>query len=284
MLDVGAGPCLLEPFAPTPYIAIDGDEAALGPCPRRLVASVTALPFRTSSAGTTTCVSVLQYVVDAEAAVRELHRVTAPGGVVIVLVPNLSYARNLAKLAGGRFPWSSVDDDWHGGTLRYFTRRDLLPMLQRSGFSIRRVRCSGRAADPSVSRPHPPHREGGCVETVLERDEIRTELIADGRHLPPELLRLTVKAKGVDRVCLITDAMRGAGMPDGFYTFGPKHGQKTQVKNGEALMLDLSSFASSVVTMDVMVRNAVNLMDLTRREASPWPHQSRTRKVADASS
>jgi N-acetylglucosamine-6-phosphate deacetylase len=61
--------------------------------------------------------------------------------------------------------------------------------------------------------------------------------------------------------------MRGAGMPDGFYTFGPKHGQKTQVKNGEALMLDLSSFASSVVTMDVMVRNAVNLMGLTRREA-----------------
>ena len=119
----------------------------------------------------------------------------------------------------------------------------------------------------TVSRSHPPHREGGCVETVLERDEISTELIADGRHLPPELLRLTVKAKGVDRVCLVTDAMRGAGMPDGFYTFGPKHGQKTQVKNGEALMLNLSSFASSVVTMDVMVRNAVNLMGLTRREA-----------------
>jgi N-acetylglucosamine-6-phosphate deacetylase len=119
----------------------------------------------------------------------------------------------------------------------------------------------------TVSRPHPPHREGGCVETVLERDEISTELIADGRHLPAELLRLTVKAKGVDQVCLVTDAMRGAGMPDGFYTFGPKHGQKTQVKNGEALMLDLSSFASSVVTMDVMVRNAVHLMGLTRREA-----------------
>ena len=63
---------------------------------------------------------------------------------MIVLVPNLSYARNLAELAGGRFPWSSVDDDWRGGTLRYFTRRDLVPMLQRSGFSIRRVRCSGR--------------------------------------------------------------------------------------------------------------------------------------------
>src|SRR5215831_10349333 len=135
----------------------------------------------------------------------------------------------------------------------------------------------------TVSRPHPPHREGGCVETVLERAEISAELIADGRHLPPELLRLTVKAKGVDRVCLVTDAMRGAGMPDGFYTFGPKHGQKTQVKNGEALMLDLSSFASSVVTMDVMVRNALNLMGLTRREAIAMAtiNPARLLKVAD---
>lgn len=119
----------------------------------------------------------------------------------------------------------------------------------------------------TVSRHQPPHREGGCVETVLERDEITTELIADGRHLPAELLRLTVRAKGVDHVCLVTDAMRGAGMPDGFYTFGPRHGQKTEVKNGEALMLDHSSFASSVVTMDVMVRNALSLMGLSRREA-----------------
>ncbi len=105
------------------------------------------------------------------------------------------------------------------------------------------------------------------METVLERDELTTELIADGRHLPAELLRLTVRAKGIDRVCVVTDAMRGAGMPDGIYTFGPKHGQKTEVKNGEALMLDHSSFASSVVTMDVMVRNILSLMRLSRREA-----------------
>jgi N-acetylglucosamine-6-phosphate deacetylase len=135
----------------------------------------------------------------------------------------------------------------------------------------------------TVSRPHPPHREGGCVETVLERDEISTELIADGRHLPPELLRLTVRAKGVERVCLVTDAMRGAGMPDGVYTFGPKHGQKALVRNGEALMMDLSSFASSVVTMDVMVRNALNLIGLTRREAIAMAtiNPARLLKVAD---
>jgi N-acetylglucosamine-6-phosphate deacetylase len=135
----------------------------------------------------------------------------------------------------------------------------------------------------TVSRQRPPHREGGCVETVLERNEISTELIADGRHLPSELLRLTVRAKGVDRVCLVTDAMRGAGMTDGFYTFGPRHGQKTEVKNGEALMLDHSSFASSVVTMDVMVRNALELMKLSRREAVAMAtiNPARFLKIAD---
>jgi N-acetylglucosamine-6-phosphate deacetylase len=135
----------------------------------------------------------------------------------------------------------------------------------------------------TVARPHPPHREGGCVETVLERDELTTELIADGRHLPAELLRLTVRAKGIDRVCVVTDAMRGAGMPDGVYTFGPKHGQRTEVKNGEALMLDHSSFASSVVTMDVMVRNILTLMGLSRREAVAMAtiNPARFLKIAD---
>jgi N-acetylglucosamine-6-phosphate deacetylase len=105
----------------------------------------------------------------------------------------------------------------------------------------------------TVSRRKPPRREGGCVEAVLERREITTELIADGKHLPPELLRLTVKAKGMSEVCFVTDAMRGAGMPEGAYAFGPKHGQTALVQEGAALMPDRSSFASSIVTMDVMV-------------------------------
>lgn len=119
----------------------------------------------------------------------------------------------------------------------------------------------------TVARRNPPHREGGCVEAVLERREITTELIADGKHLPPELLRLTVKAKGVSEVCFVTDAMRGAGMPEGTYTFGSKHGQTALVKDGAALMPDGSSFASSVATMDVLVRNGVELMGLSRCDA-----------------
>lgn len=109
-----------------------------------------------------------------------------------------------------------------------------------------------------------PYRHGGCVETALLEDDLTVELIADGHHLPPELLRLALKCKGVDRLCLVTDAMRGAGMPPGTaWPVGPR-GSKVQgvVRDGVAVLPDNSAFAGSVATMDRLLRNAVALMGL----------------------
>lgn len=112
-----------------------------------------------------------------------------------------------------------------------------------------------------------PFRIPGLVETVLLRDELTTELIADGFHVPPPLMQVVVKAKGTDRVALTTDAMRGAGMPDGLYAFGPQHGTKAIVRDGIAVMPDNTGFASSTVRMDVLVRNAVRLIGLSLQDA-----------------
>ena len=109
-----------------------------------------------------------------------------------------------------------------------------------------------------------PYRHGGCVETALLEDALTVELIADGHHLPPELLRLAVKCKGVDKLCLVTDAMRGAGMPPGTtWPVGP-HSSKVLgvVRDGVAVLPDNSAFAGSVATMDLLLRNAVELMGL----------------------
>jgi len=106
-------------------------------------------------------------------------------------------------------------------------------------------------------------RQGGLVEATLLRDELTTEVIADGKHLPPELIQLTLRAKGLDRVCAVTDAMRGAGMPEGRYAFGPKHGEMAIVKDGEAKTLDGSGFASSVVRMNDLVRVLVRQIGLS---------------------
>ena len=105
-----------------------------------------------------------------------------------------------------------------------------------------------------------PYRVAGLLEAALLEDGLTTEVIADGRHAPAELLALALKCKGPQRLCLVTDAMRGAGMPDGTYTFGGPQGQEAVVRDGVAVMPDESGFASSTVRMVDVVRTMVTLV------------------------
>jgi N-acetylglucosamine-6-phosphate deacetylase len=96
---------------------------------------------------------------------------------------------------------------------------------------------------------------GGLLEATLFFDELTTEVIADGKHLAPELLRLAYKLKGPDRLAIVTDANRALGMPDGDYVFGPLDGGEGIVKrDGVGLMPDGRSLASGVEGMDTGVR------------------------------
>lgn len=106
----------------------------------------------------------------------------------------------------------------------------------------------------TVTRKNGLRRLGG-VETAFLEDDIYCEVIADGMHLPVNLLKLIYKLKGSDKICLITDAMRGAGMEDGYSVLGPKNdGVKCIVKNGVAYLEDMQAFAGSVCTSDRLVR------------------------------
>lgn len=96
---------------------------------------------------------------------------------------------------------------------------------------------------------------GGLLEATLFFDELTTEVIADGKHLAPELLRLAYKIKGPNRLALVTDANRALGMPDGEYVFGPLDGGERILKrDGVGLMPDGTSLASGVEGMDTAVR------------------------------
>jgi len=110
-------------------------------------------------------------------------------------------------------------------------------------------------------RGTPNPRSGGIVEAVYLDDRLSSELITDGKHLSREMLRLALRHKGYEKLAIVTDAMRGAGMPDGEYTFGPRHGLIAVVKNGEARIPDGTALASSVCPMNQMVRV---FRDLTR--------------------
>src|SRR5262245_29724637 len=96
---------------------------------------------------------------------------------------------------------------------------------------------------------------GGLMEATLFFDELTTEVIADGKHLAPELLRLAYKVKGPDRLALVTDANRALDMPDGEYLFGPPDGGERIVRHdGVGIMPDGKSLASGVEGLDHAVR------------------------------
>ena len=98
--------------------------------------------------------------------------------------------------------------------------------------------------------------QASMTEFVLGTDEMTTEVIADGRHLAPELLRFVVRAKGVERTALVTDCSRALDRPPGTYIFGPLDGGETFYNDGEVGLLPGSpDLASSVRGMDFMVRH-----------------------------
>lgn len=95
------------------------------------------------------------------------------------------------------------------------------------------------------------YRFAGAIEAGYLLDQLYVEAIADGSHLPAELLRLIYKIKGAQHICLVTDSMSAAGMPDGQYILG---GVQCIKEDGVAKLLDRSAFAGSVATTDMLVR------------------------------
>ncbi len=104
-------------------------------------------------------------------------------------------------------------------------------------------------------------RVAGAIEAGYLLDDMYVEIIADGCHLPPELLKLIVKIKGPDKVCLITDSMRAGGMPDGqtCWLGAVGTGVECITEDGVAKLMDRSAFAGSIATADRLVRNMINL-------------------------
>lgn len=92
----------------------------------------------------------------------------------------------------------------------------------------------------------------GTVESVYLIDDITVEIIADGRHLPHTILRMVYKLKGVERTCLVTDALMYAGS-----TIKPAEDSPIVIDDGVCKLKDLSSLAGSIATMDMLIRTMV---------------------------
>lgn len=111
-------------------------------------------------------------------------------------------------------------------------------------------------------------RYAGVIESAYLLDGMTVEIIADGVHLPAPLLKLVLKLKGAERIALVTDAMRAAGMPPGPSILGSlRDGLEVIVEDDVAKLLDGTAFAGSVATMDRLVRNMVQLAGASLEDA-----------------
>lgn len=112
------------------------------------------------------------------------------------------------------------------------------------------------------------YRIAGVMEYGYYQDGMAVEIIADGHHVPSSLLHVIVKVKGLDNVVLVTDSMRGAGMPEGPSILGGlADGQECKIENGVAKLLDGSGFAGSVCTADRLVRTMITIGGVTMEQA-----------------
>ncbi|MFZ0200059.1 MAG: N-acetylglucosamine-6-phosphate deacetylase [Candidatus Sulfotelmatobacter sp.] len=125
------------------------------------------------------------------------------------------------------------------------------------------VKAGARHATHTFNAMRPlDHREPGIIGEVLTNEQLSADIIADGIHTAPEIVKLFMNAKGIERAVLITDAIAAAGMPDGTYQLGPI---QVEVKNGRCS--SDGKLAGSVLTMDRAVRNVVQFAEWRLEDA-----------------
>jgi len=96
-----------------------------------------------------------------------------------------------------------------------------------------------------------PWRKPGLLEATLTRDELSAEMIADNRHLPQTLMQLAYRCKGPDRLCAVSDATCGTGLPEGaHFRMGA---MEFDVHDGVGMMLDRTAFAGSTTLLNRMI-------------------------------
>ncbi|HKW16632.1 MAG TPA: N-acetylglucosamine-6-phosphate deacetylase [Terriglobales bacterium] len=148
------------------------------------------------------------------------------------------------------------------------TRRGVCISIGHSDATLEQARrgvaAGARHATHTFNAMRPlDHRDPGILGEVLTNNGLTAEVIADGIHVEPEIVDLLFRAKGIDNLVLVTDAISATGMPEGRYRLGTV---EVDVKDGRC-MRD-GKLAGSVLTMDQAVRNAMKFAHLTLQQAS----------------
>jgi N-acetylglucosamine-6-phosphate deacetylase len=111
-----------------------------------------------------------------------------------------------------------------------------------------------------------PWRKPGLLEASLVFEGLTAEIIADNRHLPPTLMKLAYKCIGPDRLCAVSDATNGAGLPEGaHFTMGQ---MSYDILDGVAMLPDRTAFAGSSTLLNQMLPILTDVVGIPLPEAT----------------
>jgi N-acetylglucosamine-6-phosphate deacetylase len=174
-----------------------------------------------------------------------------------LLAPNIATFDKLFDAAEGRIRLMTLAPELPGAVelTAHATARGVKVSMGHSDATAAETRAAIKAG--AISATHTfnamrplDHRKPGILGTALTCDAIYAEMICDGIHTAPEMVKLWWRAKGPERAILVTDAMSATGMPDGEYQLG---GFAVQVANGRAMARGV--LAGSVLTLDLALTN-----------------------------
>jgi N-acetylglucosamine-6-phosphate deacetylase len=190
-----------------------------------------------------------------------------------LLEPTLEIFERLWQAARGHVRMMTIAPELPGAleVIAEATRRNVCVSIGHSDALFETaqaaVKAGARHATHTFNAMRPlDHREPGILGEVLTLEQLSADIIVDGIHVAPEVVKLFLKAKGIERAVLITDATAAAGMPDGTYQLGPI---QVEVKNGRCTIageLD-GRLAGSVLTMDRAVRNVTQFAGWSLQDA-----------------
>lgn len=109
------------------------------------------------------------------------------------------------------------------------------------------------------------HRNPGTAGGILTDNRIFAQIIADGIHVHPAMVKLAVRAKGIPRIIMITDSIRGTGLDDGDYDY---YGQKFKVTDGIARTPE-GGLSGSTLMLDQAIRNMIKFTGMSLNEVLP---------------
>ncbi|MBP3037906.1 N-acetylglucosamine-6-phosphate deacetylase [Bacillaceae bacterium Marseille-Q3522] len=188
-----------------------------------------------------------------------------------IIKPQLSLFKKWQKLSGDNIKIVTLAPDKEGANtlIRYLAEQQIVASIGHTEAAYEKVQQA--IEDGALQCTHLfnamkgiHHREPGTAGAVLTADKLSAELIADGIHVHPAIVKLAIKAKGIERVILITDSMRAKSLAEGEYDLG---GQQVHVKNGKALLAN-GTLAGSILKMDQAIRNVREFAGVSLQEAA----------------